>query len=144
MNWFTKVGLGLAVIAGSFISGYLTRKPVTVTKTEVVEREKTVIKTVVKVVKDTDGKTTTETTTETSTDSTTVTDTKDPTKPLANSATAKPKYSVQVNWTPRLNTDAYNPSGIELSRRVYETNMFGVVGYDWRTKAVTLGIRVDF
>lgn len=144
MNWLTKAGLTLAVIAGSFASGYFTRKPGTVTKTEVVEKEKTVTKTVVKVVEKPDGTTSTETTTETATDSTTVTDKKSPNQPMANSTTTKPKYSVQVNWTPRLDVDAYKPTGMEFGRRIYDTNAWGTVGYDWRDKSVSLGIRIDF
>lgn len=146
MSWLTKLAIYLAVMAGCFFAGYFTHKPDTVVKTEtaVKEVEKVVTKTVTKVVKVPDGTVTTETTTETTANKTEITNKNTPSQPVARLPAASPKYSAQIDWTPRLELDAYKPTGVGFGRRLGETNAWVEAGYSWRTKEVTAGFRVEF
>ena len=149
MNWLTKAGLGLAVLAGIFISGavvgYRYRKPEIQTKTQVVEKEHIVTKVVTVTEKAPDGTATTTTTTSTTSDTTTATDSKHPAQPVAwgQSPVRPAEYSVGLDWTPRSDPRAYYPTGLELGRRIYGP-VWGTVGHDWHTHSTTVGVRVEF
>jgi hypothetical protein len=148
MNFIYKAGVALVAAAGFFFGGYFYRgqtPPQIITKTEIKEVEKVVTKTVI--VKETkpDGTTTTTETTEVEKDKTSVTDKDKTTKPLSPvSPGVHLRYSVGVNWTPKIDADVYKPTGITAARRLGDTNMWGTSGYDWNTKAMSVGLRVDF
>lgn len=147
MNIATKALISLAVMGGCFAAGYLTRVPAapkTITKIEVVEKEKIVTKVVTVTETRPDGSTTTTETAQTTSDSQTVTESKQAEKPVpAVSPTLHLRYSIGVQWTPRLNEDFYKPTGVELGYRALG-NLWTTAGYDWRDKSVTLGVRVEF
>ena len=146
MSWLYKLAVALAAAVGIFYAGYLSHKPEAITKTEVQvkEVEKIVTRIVTRTVQAPDGTTTTETTKETTENTTTVSDQNTAAQPLASSKSFASRYSLQVNWTPRLDLESYKPTGVEFGRRLGESNAWGVAGYDWRSKSITIGARVEF
>jgi hypothetical protein len=85
------------------------------------------------------------TTTETTTVSEEATNSQPAPQPVAHGkAIVLPRYSAQVDFTPRLDADFYKPTGAALARRLGDSNAWLGAGYSWRTKEVTVFARVDF
>lgn len=124
-----------------FVGGWYSnnRAPVVETKTEVVE--KVVTKIVTEKVSQPDG--TQKETTTTTKEENSKTQAKDP-KPVPVITTTLPQYSIGLGWNPRhFGGDKYSPSSIDFGYRLLG-NAWGVAGYDWSDKTITVGIRVDF
>jgi len=148
MNIITKAAL--ALVAGVFLfgAGWLSHKPdtkvVTQVQKQVVTQEHVVTKVVTKTEKATNGTTTTTTTTETASDKKKES-AKHDSQPVASAGTPYlPRWSVGVNWTPRLEPDVYVPTNVELAHRLWDTNAWITTGYDWRVHAAAIGLRIDF
>lgn len=56
---------------------------------------------------------------------------------------AKSKWSLQVNYTVDKNIDL-KPENVELGRRLYQTPMWAIAGYDNAYKAFYLGMRIEW
>ena len=149
MNLLAKAGLALAVCAGCFLAGYLTHKPpppdvITKVEQQTVTQEKVVTKTVREQTKAPDGTLKTITTTQVTQDKAKKAD-----KQAAESVSpvhpdVHTRWSLGLTWTPRLDRDMYMPTGAELGRRLWDTNAWATVGFDWRTHSATLGLRWEW
>jgi len=65
-------------------------------------------------------------------------------QPVPVSAPYLPQYSIGLGWDPRrFGDDEYSPTSIDLGYRVLG-NAWVVAGYDWSTKGITTGVRIDF
>ena len=141
MNWLAiKIVAVLLLMGGSFSAGWYfnNKPPIVETQTKIVE--KVVTRTVTERVSSNDGTVTEKTTTETASDTTQKT--KVP-EPVANSNPPRPNYSVDVRWNLRGLDRNYVPTGFDFGRRLVGP-VWNTIGYDWTTKSVTLGLRMDF
>lgn len=121
----------------------IVTKTDTVVKTQVVDH--VVTKVIRVVVKDPDDPSkTTETVTTTTDDTHTTaqkTDVVDST--VSGVAASRSNYSVGLKWQPDWRDRTWSPSGADVGYRVI-AGAWVTAGYDWKNKAPTVGVRVDF
>ena len=136
-----KIIAVVALMIGCFAGGWFSnnKDPIVETQTQVVE--KVVTKVITETVSNPDGSKTKKTTKETVEDKASKAKEKEPVPQVAQTL---PSYSIGLQWNPALLRDErYTPSGIDLGYRVLG-NMWGTAGYDWHTKEVTVGLRIEF
>lgn len=136
-----KIVAVVALMIGCYVGGYYSNnKPAVVEKQAViVEKAVTKIVTVTKVAPD---GTKTETVTEDKIEDKTA-KVKEA-QPVPVSAPSLPQYSVGLGWNPeRFAGGEYSPTSIDLGYRLLG-NAWAVAGYDWSTKEITTGIRMNF
>ena len=137
-----KIGAVVALMGGCFAAGWYANRqdPIIETKVETVE------KVVTKVVKETvtapDGTKSEKTTTETSENK----KTKDKIpQPLPATTAYRPVYSLALDFNPIAGggDERFIPVGTQFGYRVIG-NAWVTAGYNWQTKAATVGLRYDF
>ncbi len=136
-----KIGAVVLLMIGCFAGGWYSNRHEPVVETKIETVEKVVTKIVTEKVTTPDGGT------KETTETTTVEDTKKKEKdaqPVPSISKTDTKYSVGIQWNPALLRDErYSPTGIDFGYRVLG-NAWATAGYDWHTKEVTLGLRIDF
>ena len=136
-----KILAVVALMLGCFAGGWFSnnKAPIIETKTEVVE--KVVTKVITETVSNPDGSKTKKTTKETVEDKASKAKEKEPVPQVSKADT---QYSLGLQWNPKLLRDErYSPSGIDFGYRVIG-NAWATAGYDWYTKEITVGIRLEF